>query len=275
VTRAALVAVGLLLASLARADGAMCEKGMRDTTPDERATVTRVLEAAKAALPAAPAGWSIGGYEEISAPATICGDVEAVPWSYGVSRTYNRVDDVAERERALEEQGAALKADMATKQPEIDAAMARVQALGAELASAGQRGDQARADAINAELEQISKQLEALLNDAGTQAHVAAVGETLRDVEMSIAVAVNPAAVASADHERMDAPAGASEAFRWTATTGDGVTRAHALVLVRGERASPAPAEPRALSFHAEADPARLDALVRGIDFGAAARLVR
>jgi hypothetical protein len=214
--------LGLLGAASARADGE-CAQGYRDTTPEERATVVRVLEAAKAALPGAPEGWVIGGYEEVSAPGRLCRDAETTPWRYNVSRTYNRTDNVAERERALEQQGAALRASMAEKQPRMDALMARSQALGGELATAAQAGDQARVDAINAELEALSKQFESLMNEGDPQAPVEAVAAAMRDVEMSIAVAVNAGPESQADRKPMAAPAGASEAFRWE-TTSDEVT---------------------------------------------------
>jgi hypothetical protein len=266
--------LALLGAASARADS-VCEQGFRDTTPEERATVVRVLEAAKAALPAAPEGWVIGGYEQISARGTICRDAETTPWSYNVSRTYNRADNVAERERALAEQGAAMRASMAEKQPRMDALMARSQALGGELATAAEAGDQARVDAINAELETLSKQFESLMNEGDPQAQAEAVAAALRDVEMSIAVAVNPGPSGNADMKPMAPPAGAKQAFRWE-TTSDGVARAHVLVRLEsaGQGDAP-PAAAHAISVRAEADPARIDALVAGIDFAALAALLR
>ena len=41
----------------------VCEKGMRDTAPADRATATHVLETIRDALPAAPQGWQIVGNE--------------------------------------------------------------------------------------------------------------------------------------------------------------------------------------------------------------------
>ena len=199
----------LLGAALARADGE-CAKGYRDTTLEERATMTRVLEAAKAALPAAPEGWVIGGYEEISVRSSICRDAETRPWSYDISRTYNRTDDAAERERAMADAAAAMKADLATKQPRMDALTARAQALGAELANAAQQGDQARIDALNAEMAQISKQFESLMNEGNPQARAEAIGAAqMRDVEMSIAVSFNPQSAFDPEMQPAAAPAGA------------------------------------------------------------------
>jgi hypothetical protein len=268
----------LLLASLgaasARADSE-CVKGFRDTTAEERAAVLRVLEAAKAALPAAPPGWAIGGYEEVSAPGSLCRDGEATPWRYDVSRTYNRGDNVAEREQALEQQGEALRAALAEKQPRMDALMARMQALGGELATAGQAGDQARVDAIHAELEALSKEFEGLMSEGEPQAQLEVVAAALRDLEMSIAVVVNPGPDGPPDMKPVPAPAGARETFRWE-TAADGGTRAHVLVRLGSIPRQGAPPEgAHAISVHAEADPARIDALVAGIDFAALSALLR
>ena len=106
----------LTVAPWAHADS-VCEKGYSDTTAAERATMTQVLQAAKAALPAAPSGWVIGGYEEISVLSSICSDGEATPWPYNISRTYNRTDDAAEREQALADAAAVLRARQAKRQP--------------------------------------------------------------------------------------------------------------------------------------------------------------
>lgn len=50
------------------------------------------LDVARAALPGAPEGWSIGGHEgEHSVQQSLCLEDEGQqPWSYGVSRTLNR-----------------------------------------------------------------------------------------------------------------------------------------------------------------------------------------
>src|SRR5262245_23534619 len=94
--RLCLLAISLA-ASSAFADG-VCEKGFRDTTESERATMTRVLEAIKAALPQPPEGWVIGGYEDIDVVGNICMDAEATPWAYDYTRIYNRVDDAEQRD---------------------------------------------------------------------------------------------------------------------------------------------------------------------------------
>jgi hypothetical protein len=275
-----------LLAATARADSP-CEKGFRDTTSEERASMTRVLEGAKAALPAAPEGWVIGGYEVVSVLTRICMDGEATPWEYNVSRLYNRTDNAAEREQALADAGSALRADLAAKQPRMDALMARSQELGAELGAAAQRRDEARIAAIHAEMEQLSKQYAELANEGDAQARAqSVVAATMHDVEMSIAVSVNPGAVSTEEMQPSAAPAGAQQAFRGQ-TTADGFTRGRALVLVGSWRARAAggvelvpragasPAAAHGISLAVSADPARIDALLSGIDFGAVEALLR
>ena len=71
--RVSLVAYALV--ALADTSGALavgvCNKGFRDTTAAERATLTAVLEAVKKALPAVPTGWVILGDDEVSVPRSL------------------------------------------------------------------------------------------------------------------------------------------------------------------------------------------------------------
>jgi hypothetical protein len=129
VLRAAFLLAAAICASAAYSDG-VCVEGYRDTTAAERQTMLGVMEAAKAALPVAPSGWVIGGYEELSAVGSICKDGENTPWSYGFSRTFNRTDDQAAREQALADAGAKIRAAQAARQPRLDALMARSQDAG-------------------------------------------------------------------------------------------------------------------------------------------------
>ncbi len=278
--------ITLLFAARASAD-AECVKGYRDTTADERSTMTRVLEAAKAALPLAPNGWIIGGYEEVSVRQSTCMDDESTPWSYGITRTYNRTDNVEEREAAEQAIGAEVRATQAANQPRIDALMARNQELGSELAAAAERGDQARIDEINREIEIVAKQFEALLNESNFDAQAERLAAaTMQDVEMSAHVAVNSLVASDAAMQRIAPPAGADDAFAWQVTSG-GVTRGHVLVLLGTWRARAAggvelvrrgdasPSVPRAVSIHVTADPARVDGLLAGIDLRAIGALLR
>ena len=112
-------ALALVLAT-SIAHGQECVRGERDTTAAERQTMTNNLENALAALPAAPEGWIVGGYEGISVTQRLCLDYEDRPWAYSISRTYNRADDVESREQVQADAGAALRASMEARQPRID-----------------------------------------------------------------------------------------------------------------------------------------------------------
>src|SRR5512145_257245 len=124
--RGALLLAAAIGASAAYGDGE-CVKGYRDTTAAERQTMLAVMKAAKAALPGAPEGWIIGGYEELSPIGSICKDGESTPWRYGFSRTFNRTDDQAARDQALADAGDKARAAQEARQPQMDALTARMQ----------------------------------------------------------------------------------------------------------------------------------------------------
>jgi hypothetical protein len=285
--RGSVLLAGIIGVSAAYADGA-CEKGSRDTTAAERQTMLSALEAARAALPGAPEGWIIGGYEgELSVRQSLCLEDEGgQPWSYGVSRTLNRADDAAERERALAEVGVAARAAQAARQPRMDEFMAKIGALGGELGAAAQRGDQARIAAINVEMEKLQKEFEAFMAQGDDQALIEATARaTMQDRIMTIDVRVNEGVANKPDDaQSAAAPAGAHSAYRWV-TTADGVETAHALVLFGSWRAegggvelqkrATSVAAPHGLAVHAEADPGRLESLLASIDFAAIAALAR
>ena len=185
IVQGAFLLAAALGASAAYGD-AECVRGFRDTTAAERQTMLGVMEAAKAALPGAPAGWIIGGYEELSPIGSICKDGENTPWAYSFSRTFNRTDDQAARDQALADAGDKARAAQAARQPRIDALMARMQTLSAELSAAAQKGDQARVDALNREMEGISKEFDAMA--AEDQPMIEDVAKaTMQDRTMSIA----------------------------------------------------------------------------------------
>jgi hypothetical protein len=276
IVRGAFLLVAALGAAAAYGD-AECARGFRDTSGAERQTMLGVMQTAKAALPQAPTGWVIGGYEELSPVGRICQDFERTPWSYGFSRTFNRTDDADARERALADAGARARAAQAARQPRMDALMARTQTLGAELAAAAQNGDQARVDAINREMEQISKEFDGMAVD--DQPIIEEVAKaTSEDRTMSIAIAVNSGSIGIADMTKVATPAGAHSAYRQT-TSADGVSTARALVLFGNwkprtggglqsqRRGTVSAAAAHALSVTVEADPARLDSLFSSIDW--------
>jgi len=263
---------------------AVCVQGFRDTTAAERQTMLGVMEAAKAALPGAPAGWIIGGYEELSPIGSICKDGENTPWAYSFSRTFNRTDDQAARDQALADAGDKARAAQAARQPRTDALMARMQTLSAELSTAAQKGDQARVDALNREMEGISKEFDAMA--AEDQPMIADVAKaTMADRTMSIAIAVNPGVVSNSKMQKAAAPAGAHSAYRWS-TSADGVKEGHAVVLLGAwqpraaggvasqRRGTSSSSAAHAVAVTVQADPARLDSLLDSIDFGAIAATV-
>jgi hypothetical protein len=281
-----LLAVALGAAN-AYADG-VCEKGNRDTTPAERQTMMGVMEAVKAALPLAPAGWVIGGYEELSPIGSICMDAESTPWAYGFSRTFNRTDDLAERERAMAEAAAAVRAARDARQPRMDALQVKVDAASKEFAAAAQSGDQARIAASQRAMDAISAEYAAFFAEAEDPQLLESVARTtMQDNTMSIGISVNPGGIADSDLQRVAPFAGAQSAYRWIETA-DGFETAHVLLLfgawqprdaggmTSSRRGTASSSAAHAIAVRVDADPGRLDSLLATIDFGAlAATLVR
>lgn len=281
--RSVLLLAAVFGAAAAQADG-VCENGDRPTTAAERQAMLTAQQIAKAALPDAPTGWAIGGYEgELSTRDNICRDVESTPWAYSVSRSYNRTDDAAAREQAMADAGVRARAAQAARQPRIDALMAQGQKLGEELGVAAQKGDQARIAAINREMEKISKEMEALYGGEEDQAIQATIAKaTTQDRTMDVAVSINSGAYPETGARRVTGPAGAHSTYRWT-TTEASVSQAHALVLFGNwrprdggglevqRRGTASPAAPHAIAVRVDADPARIDSLMNSIDFGAIA----
>lgn len=284
--RGVLMLAAVFGASAAQGDG-VCEKGDRPTTPAERQAMLTAQQVARAALPAAPTGWVIGGHEgELSTRDSICRDVEGTPWAYSVSRTINRTDDAAEREQAMADAGVRARAAQAARQPRIDALTAQGEKLGAELGAAVQKGDQARIAAINREMEAISQEMQTLYSGAEDQAIRESIARVMtQDRTMQVAVSINSGGHLESGAKRATAPAGAHSAYRWT-TTADGVSEAHSLVLFGNwqprdggglevrRRGTASPAAAHAIAVRTDADPARLDSLLGSIDFAALSTIV-
>ncbi len=283
--RGALLLAAVFGATAVQADSE-CVKGDRPTTAAERQAMLTAQQAAKAALPAAPTGWAIGGYEELSTRDSICRDYEGTPWASNLSRTFNRTDDQAARDQAMADAGTRARAAQAARQPRIDALMAQGEKLGAELGAAAQKGDQARIAAINREMAELSKEMEALYAGGEDQAIRESVAKaTTQDRTMKVAVSINSGAYPGSGAKRATAPAGAHSAYRWT-TTADGVSEAHALVLFGNwqprdgggfevqRRGTASPAAAHAIAVRVDADPSRIDSLMGSIDFGALAAIV-
>jgi hypothetical protein len=278
--------LALLGVSTAYADG-VCEKGYRDTTAAERQMMMGVMEAAKAALPLAPTGWIIGGYEELSPIGSICMDGETTPWAYNFSRTFNRTDDQAEREQALADAGAELRAAQAARQPRMDALQAKMEAVSAEFAKAAQSGDAERMAASQRAIDAVSKEYEAFFAEAENPQLIESIARTtMQDRTMSIAISVNPGGIYDSDWQSVAPFGGAQSAYRWT-TNDDGIETAHALLLygawapregggvTSGRRGTTSSAASHAMAVRVEADPGRLDSLLASINFNALAALSR
>jgi hypothetical protein len=273
-------------AAMARGD-APCNAGFRDSTPAERARMTAILEIAKKSLPPAPAGWQIGGYEEISVAGSVCRDGENRPWSYGISRNYTRVDDYEARQQAMRDTAAHLAAEQQKKQPRMDALMAQMQQLSARQVALVQKGDMAGAQKVNYDMEKIQAEYKKVAEEGDSQARIAAAGKEMdRDLHMSISVRVNETAVPlTSGAAKFPLPPGAFAAQRWTRPAdAEKSAEGHALVLygtwnrvektktwTAARRANAVPTAAHAISVEVIGDPARIDPLLQGIDFNSLA----
>jgi hypothetical protein len=274
-----------LVASSAQGDG-VCYRGYRETTADERATMTAVLEAVKGALPPAPEGWVVLGDDALSITENICGDYAIIPWQYEFGRSYQRVDDQEARQQKLEAAGELMRADMAAKQPRLDAITARSQVLGAELGAAAEKGDYARADEINQEIFAGSEEYKRILDEGdATERMNALYAEMNQDLQMSVRASINPltASPPAEGASAIDVPAGATSAFRWSTTSGD--VQEDQLVIFFGEwRTTPEGflttvrpegsanlVEPRTIMVQVTAHAGRIAGIVDAINFEALA----
>jgi hypothetical protein len=288
--RAEIACMVSLLASAAPALGdSACNAGFRDTTPAERAQITSVLKAAQAALPPAPEGWIIvvDPSNEIFVPAKMCRDDEAAPWSYGFSRTYRQVADAESRNKLLVDQAEAQRAAMEQRKPRMDAAMAKYQAIMQQQMALNQKNDFAGAERLQPQLEAAQKEYEALISEATEPAAAAATEKAFnRDLEMTIAVAVNPSVQRPGKGATAVAPpAGAKLAQRWHVET-DTESNDEALYLFGawkpGQggmqptlRAGVAPSGAHGLSVVVSGDPERVTQTVAAIDFAKLAAIVK
>jgi hypothetical protein len=268
----------MAFSAAARGD-APCNKGYRDTTAAERGAVTAVLQAAKRALPPAPAGWVIAGDDQFSVPQNLCRDYEAAPWTYHFGRSYTRVDDQAARDKIMADAAAAAAAAQAKKQPRLDALMARIQKLSQTQVALIQKGDMAGATALNDEMARLQDQYNAVQDEGDSQAQLnASFAEASRDQHMSISVQVNSNQEnPNSDATVMPPPAGARTAYRWS-TNRDGVIEDHVLMLLGQWRSSAdgvwkrvlhpemAPTAAQVMTIRVTADPGRIAGILSSID---------
>jgi hypothetical protein len=251
--------------------------------------MTRTLETARGALPPPPADWVLVGDDRISVPSSFCMDRPA-PFTYAYGRTYGNRSPRKQQanEQATADAAALAQADLARKQPKIDALMARMATLNQQAVAAMQTGDQAKAESINREIEKVGNDLTKLLDQGNPTAQIeAASAQSLRDIEMHITVRANPAGVTvPAGAKSVAKPEGASAALRWS-TEHEGVMTGHAVLLIGAWKQKPAvqgwsPAAidgapavtPGWYAVEIDADPGRLDALVRGVDVASLAATV-
>ncbi len=213
---AACVAVAVSAPPMAHSDGP-CNKGFRDSTPAERATMTTVLQVAKKALPPAPTGWVILGDDQISVTTSLCRDYEGAPWSYDFNRSYQRVDDQEARNKIIADAAAASQAALALKQPRLDAAMAKMEKIVAKQVALVEKGDMAGAQAINEEMAKAQEDYQKIMDEGDSQAQMnTSLAKASRDQSMFINVVVNSnQEVPDASAKKIPLPPGALAAFRW------------------------------------------------------------
>ena len=90
-----------------------CSEDYHQATPEELATMTAALEAARAAVPAPAQGWiNTLNDDSVSPPTSFCPDF--YPWTYRYGRNYSRVEGAEERERAVAAAGEVVRAAAAT-----------------------------------------------------------------------------------------------------------------------------------------------------------------
>lgn len=274
----ACAAVLATAAPVARGD-APCNKGYRDSTAAERATMMSVLQVAKKSIPVAPTGWVIEGDDETSVTTNLCRDYEEAPWVYQFGRSYRRVDDLEARNKIIADAAAASQAALARKQPRLDAAMARMDALVKRQVTMIEKGDMAGAQALNEDVAKAQADYQAIMNEGDSQAQMdAALAKASRDQSMSVSVQVNGNQVApDASAKKIAAPAGALAAFRWSVSR-EGGTEDQALILVGQWRANPdgtwkralhpgmAPTAAQVISISITADRDRIAGVIGSID---------
>jgi len=285
---AAATAIMFIAAIPAASGDAPCDKGFHDTTESERNTMTRILEAARRTLPPAPAGWVILGDDQVSVPGSICMDYERKPWSYHYTRYYQRVDKQEEIDEATRAAAALMTADMAAKQPRLDALTARSTELTRQQVAFLEKGEMARAIALNEQMAALQDQIRKVMDEGDAQQRgEALMQQAMRDIEMNVSIRVNAwnESPAAADATTLDLPGGAVSAAR-SNYEGNRAYGSEATVLFGRWRPTPGgflglvasgqvPANAvHGLSVHVVADRDRLESMLAAIDFAGLGGLV-
>jgi hypothetical protein len=283
-------AAAALVASLTSVNAyadAECDKGVRETTPAEQAAMKNVLDGIDRALPPAPQGWVIQDEGEPSIATEICRDVEQKPWAYSRSRFYRETAGDEQRQAAVTAAGQRAQANLASKQPRIDAVTAKITALVPKVEEAAQKGDLARLTALGEESDKLKAEYDRIVEEGGDprQELDATTQNAYADTTMSISVYVNPSSDGlPSDAARIAPPRGASTAAR---RGSGGVPSAMATEVVAFgtwhptpegfaepvRRAGP-PHAPHGISVQINAADERLDQVVSSIDFGAIGKLL-
>ena len=270
-------------ASLANADSE-CVKGYHEVTPDELATMTRVLETARAAVPAPPEGWvNTLNDDSVKPPSGVCLDFS--PWVYSYGRNYTRVEGHEEREGVIADAGADFKAAMAEKQPRLDALMAQMNETSAAYATAVTEGDSTKMQELQHEMERLSEEQQRIFNEGDPMAaYEAATASQYLDLEMNVSVSINPFRDSPPEGARTFQANGATSAWEWTE---DEREMGGALVLFGTWQDSPSgygldsvpvagapPYQAQAISVRIQAHRDRLHSMIDATDFAALAKLL-
>ncbi len=272
-------ATAAMISSTAALGDAPCNRGFRDSTTAERATITAVLQAVKTAMPPAPTGWVIVGDDQISVARSLCRDYEGAPWGYDFNRHYQRVDDQEARNKIIADAAAAAAAAQAKKQPRLDAIQAKSEALLKRQIAFIEKGDMASATALNEQMAALQEQYKKILDEGDSNAQMmASMAEASRDQQMYISVDVNSnQAKPDNDATVMPPRAGARAAYRWSYTR-DGVTEDHVLMLLgqwrpmadnvwkRVLHPEMAPTAAQVMTIKVTADPGRMAGIINSID---------
>ena len=284
-TKVLLVLLGSLIGWSQACADAECVKGYHDMTPEETATMTAVLESARAAVPAPPSGWiNTLNDDSVSPPTSVCLDFS--PWTYSYGRNYTHAEGADDRQAVLNSAGQDYKAIMAERQPRLDALQAQMNELSQQYGEAATSGDYARLEVLQAEMERLNAESEQVMNEGDPMgAYEAATASQYLDLEMSVSVRVNPWSESPMDGAQPIEVSGATSAWQWE--SGDDGQNGNALVLFGAWGPAPsgyglvpvgipgaAPERPQAISVMIFAYRDRLPSMIEATDFGAIAALV-
>jgi hypothetical protein len=269
----------------AYADGE-CEKGIRKTTAAEQAAIRDVLDKVDRAFPPTPQGWVIDGDGEPSIATEVCRDIEQKPWRYSHSRYYRKTEGDEQRQAAVAAAGAQFQADLARKQPRLDAVAAKMTALIPAVEAAAQKGDLARLAALGEEHDKLQAEYDRIAQEGDPEQRLDEVTQNAyADTMMSIRVLINPNSDGfPSDAQRVAAPPGAAAAVR-RGSGGDPTTLATEVVAFGKWHPTPdgfdevvmrggPPHAPHGITVQVDATDERLDQVIRSIDFGALAKLL-